>query len=97
MLAAHGVEVFVGAAEALTPTTGNLVCDPRPQPGPDERLGGTGIVVTPSHNPPDDGGFKYTPPHGGPADTNATQWIERRANELLGAGGLCCPRQPDAV
>ncbi len=42
-----------------------------------------GIVITPSHNPPDDGGFKYNPPHGGPADTDATSWIERRANALL--------------
>lgn len=42
-----------------------------------------GIVITPSHNPPEDGGFKYNPPHGGPADTDATSWIERRANELL--------------
>ena len=46
-----------------------------------------GVVITPSHNPPDDGGFKYNPPHGGPADTDATKWIEDRANELL-AGGL---------
>ncbi|MGL4831515.1 MAG: phosphoglucomutase, alpha-D-glucose phosphate-specific, partial [Propionibacteriaceae bacterium] len=43
-----------------------------------------GIIVTPSHNPPRDGGFKYNPPHGGPADTDATSWIARRANELLG-------------
>ena len=42
-----------------------------------------GIVITPSHNPPEDGGIKYNPPHGGPADTDATDWIERRANELL--------------
>jgi phosphoglucomutase len=42
-----------------------------------------GIVITPSHNPPEDGGFKYDPPHGGPADAGATQWIERRANKIL--------------
>src|SRR5690554_5329813 len=45
-----------------------------------------GIVVTPSHNPPRDGGFKYNPPHGGPADTDATGWIAARANELIEAG-----------
>src|SRR5437762_10259211 len=42
-----------------------------------------GIVITPSHNPPEDGGFKYNPPNGGPADTDATRWVEDRANELL--------------
>ncbi|MGE0387089.1 MAG: phosphoglucomutase (alpha-D-glucose-1,6-bisphosphate-dependent) [Gammaproteobacteria bacterium] len=46
-----------------------------------------GIVITPSHNPPEDGGFKYNPPDGGPADTDVTRWIENRANEIL-AGGL---------
>lgn len=46
-----------------------------------------GIVITPSHNPPRDGGFKYNPPNGGPADTDATDWIANRANEIL-AGGL---------
>src|SRR3954452_23982656 len=45
-----------------------------------------GIVITPSHNPPEDGGFKYNPTNGGPADTEVTQWIERRANELLRDG-----------
>src|SRR5256714_10253628 len=45
-----------------------------------------GIVITPSHNPPEDGGFKYNPPNGGPADTVATKWIENRANQILGDG-----------
>ena len=45
-----------------------------------------GIVITPSHNPPQDGGFKYNPPNGGPADTDATGWIQNRANELLRSG-----------
>lgn len=48
-----------------------------------------GIVITPSHNPPEDGGFKYNPPEGGPADTSTTAWIERRANELLAQGCAC--------
>jgi phosphoglucomutase len=51
-----------------------------------------GIVVTPSHNPPEDGGFKYNPPNGGPADTSATRWIEDRANELLRSGNASVKR-----
>ena len=51
-----------------------------------------GIVVTPSHNPPTDGGFKYNPPHGGPADSDATNWIADRANELLGSGNRAVRR-----
>jgi phosphoglucomutase len=53
-----------------------------------------GIVVTPSHNPPSDGGFKYNATHGGPADTDATSWIAARANELLEAGGRGIARTP---
>ncbi|MFO7595404.1 MAG: phosphoglucomutase, alpha-D-glucose phosphate-specific, partial [Desulfocurvibacter africanus] len=51
-----------------------------------------GVVITPSHNPPDDGGFKYNPPHGGPAETLVTKWIETRANELLAQGLSSIPR-----
>ena len=53
-----------------------------------------GIVVTPSHNPPEDGGFKYNPTNGGPADTEVTGWIENRANELLRAGNKGVKRVP---
>jgi phosphoglucomutase len=55
-----------------------------------------GIVVTPSHNPPEDGGFKYNPPHGGPADTDVTGWIEERANGFLRDGNVGVKRVPYA-
>jgi phosphoglucomutase len=53
-----------------------------------------GIVITPSHNPPEDGGFKYNPPNGGPADTDVTRWVENRANELLAAATKDVRRMP---
>jgi phosphoglucomutase len=53
-----------------------------------------GIVVTPSHNPPEDGGFKYNPPNGGPADTDVTKWVQDRANALLREGNACVKRLP---
>src|SRR2546427_4685803 len=53
-----------------------------------------GIVVTPSHNPPEDGGFKYNPPNGGPADTDVTHWVQDRANDLLRAGNAEVKRLP---
>lgn len=84
VLAANGVSVRIAKGFAFTPTpvishailthnkTGEEQAD--------------GIVITPSHNPPVDGGFKYNPPNGGPADTEVTGWIEKRANELLEEG-----------
>jgi len=54
-----------------------------------------GIVITPSHNPPEDGGFKYNPPNGGPADTDVTRWVQDRANELLRGGNSGVKRVPD--
>lgn len=64
---------------------------------PDAPNRADGIVVTPSHNPPGDGGFKYNPPHGGPADTDATGWIAARANALLESGEWRVPSQDDAA
>ena len=83
VLAANGVSVMVDQDLGYTPTPAlshAILTYNR------ERSTGLadGIVVTPSHNPPEDGGFKYNPPNGGPADTKATKWIENRANDLLG-------------
>jgi phosphoglucomutase len=88
VLAGHGAEVVVDADDGPTPTpvishailTHDGTAD--------------GIVVTPSHNPPEDGGFKYNPPHGGPADTDVTGWIEREANALLQGAWRDVPRTP---
>ncbi len=95
VLAAHGVETFYAAHDGLTPTPvishailgHNRTHVPRRADG---------IVITPSHNPPEDGGIKYNPPHGGPADTNVTGWIERRANELLAVKNAGVQRLPYA-
>ncbi len=82
VLAANGVEVMLAANDEYTPTPAvshAILCYNR---GRTTGLA-DGIVITPSHNPPDNGGFKYNPPNGGPADTDVTGWIEARANELL--------------
>ncbi|WP_214404557.1 phosphoglucomutase (alpha-D-glucose-1,6-bisphosphate-dependent) [Pseudonocardia lacus] len=81
---ANGVHVLADGDDAFTPTPAvshAILTHNR------ARVSGLadGVVVTPSHNPPPDGGFKYNPPHGGPADTDATGWIADRANELLAA------------
>ncbi|MEA2282286.1 MAG: phosphoglucomutase [Solirubrobacteraceae bacterium] len=85
VLAAHGVRTVIDAEDGATPTpviSHAILTHNRAGDGPRA----DGIVVTPSHNPPDDGGFKYNPPHGGPADTDVTGWIEREANGLLESG-----------
>jgi len=97
VLAAAGVEVRVDARDGFTPTPAVslaiLVANGAPGAVRTEGRGlADGIVITPSHNPPRDGGFKYNPPHGGPADTDATGWIARRANELLKSGWKQVPR-----
>ncbi|MGV9745471.1 phosphoglucomutase (alpha-D-glucose-1,6-bisphosphate-dependent) [Rhodococcus zopfii] len=84
VLVACGVEVVVDARDRFTPTPAVSHAILQHNAGTGPRA--DGIVVTPSHNPPRDGGFKYNPPHGGPADTDATSVIAARANALLGAG-----------
>ena len=89
VLAANGVDVRVDAEDGYTPTPAVshaiLVANRgRSLTGPGLA---DGIVVTPSHNPPDDGGFKYNPPNGGPADTDVTGWIQDEANRILEATG----------
>ena len=85
VLAANDVTVLVDAAGRYTPTPAVSHAILAANRGRTTGLA-DGIVVTPSHNPPRDGGFKYNPPDGGPADTDATGWIAGRANELLRAG-----------
>jgi phosphoglucomutase len=85
VLAANDVTVLVDSADRYTPTPAVSHAILTANRGKTSGLA-DGIVVTPSHNPPRDGGFKYNPPTGGPADTDATGWIARRANELVAAG-----------
>src|SRR6266852_5210424 len=93
VLAAHEVDVKVDAADGYTPTPAIshaiLTCNR----GRHEHLA-DGIVITPSHNPPEDGGIKYNPPNGGPADTDVTGWVEAEANRLLETGMSGVRRMP---
>jgi phosphoglucomutase len=94
VLMANGVDVRVDSRDAWVPTpalshailTYNRALRQAQGTGADDSGRADGIVVTPSHNPPRDGGFKYNPPNGGPADTDATAWIADRANALIAAG-----------
>src|SRR5437868_8123106 len=85
VLAANGVQTIIQRDDGFTPTPvisrAILVYNRNRK----EHLA-DGIVITPSHNPPADGGFKYNPPNGGPADTDVTAWVQYRANELMRAG-----------
>ena len=85
VLAANGVQTVIQQRDGVTPTpviSHAILVYNRSR----KEHVADGIVVTPSHNPPEDGGFKYNPTHGGPADVDVTQWIENRANELLRIG-----------
>ncbi|HLF22302.1 MAG TPA: alpha-D-glucose phosphate-specific phosphoglucomutase, partial [Burkholderiales bacterium] len=91
VLAANGVETIIQRDDGYTPTPSIsraiLVYNRGKKAGLAD-----GVVVTPSHNPPADGGFKYNPPEGGPADTDITDWIQQRANDLL-RGGNCAVKR----
>ena len=84
VLAANGVETLIAARDEYTPTPALSHAILTYNRGRTSALA-DGIVITPSHNPPDSGGFKYNPPNGGPADTNITKWIENESNRLLAA------------
>lgn len=89
VLAGNDITALVDAHDGYTPTPAvsvAIIDHNRSLPRGSEKVA-DGIVITPSHNPPQDGGIKYNPPHGGPADSDATNWIAARANELI-AGGL---------
>jgi len=85
VLAANGVETIIQENDGVTPTPVISHAILVYNRGRKENFA-DGIVITPSHNPPEDGGFKYNPPNGGPADTEITSWMQNRANDLLRAG-----------
>ncbi len=85
VLAANQVEVMIDRDRGYTPTP--VISHAILTYNRERKTGlADGIVITPSHNPPEDGGFKYNPPNGGPADTDVTDWIEQTANAILADG-----------
>jgi phosphoglucomutase len=96
VLAANGVETIIQQNDGVTPTPVISRAILVYNRGRKDHLA-DGIVITPSHNPPEDGGFKYNPPSGGPADTHVTQWVENRANELLRSNNAGVKRVPFAA
>jgi phosphoglucomutase len=93
VLAANDVETIIQEKDGVTPTPVISRAILVYNRGRKEHVA-DGIVITPSHNPPEDGGFKYNPPNGGPADTDVTRWVEDRANELLRGGNAAVKRIP---
>src|SRR5215471_15775085 len=96
VLAANGIETIIQRENGVTPTPAISRAILDYNHGRKDHLG-DGIVITPSHNPPEDGGFKYNPPNGGPADTDVTKWVEDRANALLRSGNTQVKRLADAL
>jgi phosphoglucomutase len=100
VLAGNDVLTMVDAEDRYVPTPAVSVAIINHNEGkkPGDRSMADGLVITPSHNPPGDGGFKYNPPHGGPADSDATNWIAARANEIILGGMREVKRaEPNAV
>src|ERR1700690_3889363 len=93
VLATNGVETIIQENDGVTPTPVISRAILVYNRGRKDHFG-DGIVITPSHNPPEDGGFKYNPPNGGPADTDVTGWVQNRANALLRAGNKDVKRIP---
>ncbi|MEY4367112.1 MAG: hypothetical protein RLZ28_527 [Actinomycetota bacterium] len=87
VLAGNGITAFFDQGYTPTPAVSVAIINHNAGKSPDASDLADGLVITPSHNPPADGGFKYNPPHGGPADSDVTNWVAARANEII-AGGL---------